>query len=340
MPDLISYAEKLATDPPIEVYKKLMKLFSAAQLSTLTKPVASNERAVKFYNKAKAEYEQLATKYEQMVGDYKAQGVGVARFSITAICDFVAMCMMMIAVGSQRVEDLKSQLRGQQGSGPFQTKAGDRAYILHENSRAQDFTKIMKDWCTQKKSGIVQFKFPAGDDLHTFAVERALGQSNQPEFIVYQGYQNTYSLSHFLRIQSVWKDDALDALHQGLWEEEVQNGTAKYKAYKGDDGYWAKVWLPQLENAERASKCIGGKQRLGVDDLNQYVIQPLAIMLSGQLENARYINLTGSPTTSNISSAYMILLMCDAVDSSEFAANCQELYKVPGGLTKYAEWSA
>lgn len=340
MTELISYAEELATNPPVEVYKKLMKLFSAEQLATLTKPVASNAKAVQYYNKAKAEYEQLATKYEQMVNDYKQYGVEVAKFSITAICDFVAMCMMMIAVGSQRVEDLKSLLRRKEPGGPFTTKAGDRAYILHGDSRAQDFAKIMGDWCTLKRNGIVQFKFPAGDDLHTFAVERALGQTNQPEFIVYQGYQNTYSLPHFLRIRSLWKDDALDAFHQGLWQAEVQNGTTRYKEYKGDDGYWAKVWLPQLENAERASKCVGGKQRLVDDELNQHVLRPLAAMLGGQLDNARYIELTGSPTISNISSAYMILLMCDDVDSTRFETNCQELYNVPDKLTKYAEWSA
>jgi len=337
MADLIPYAEKLALDPPVKVFKELMKMMSAEQLIDLdkSKPSSIEKKALEYWTISRQQAEQLVTKYEQTVKDYGDQGVGVANFSVTATCDFVAMCMMMIGAGAKRVEALKQVILGQKNAGSFATSNTDRAYLFKGQGAARDFQTQLDKWCDLKGNGIVQFKFPAGGDLHTFAVERAPGPNDKPEFVVYQGYQNTYSLAHFLRLRSLWKDDALDRFHESIWKAEVKTGHTRYKEYKGEHGYWAKVWLPQLENVERAVKRIGSEQRLDRNALARDVLTPIATMLSGTLPNANYINLTGSPTSSNISSEYVMVLMCDQVEPQTFAANHAELDRGPDGLTKY-----
>src|SRR6185503_8817873 len=113
------------------------------------------------YNKDKAAAEAIANKWNQMEQDW---GRPAALFSVTSICDFIAMCMMMIGAGSQRIEDLKAKIRGQTRAGSFTTTAGDHAYLLLKGvNGAKEFDRIMEAWCTSKGNGIVQFKFPAGD---------------------------------------------------------------------------------------------------------------------------------------------------------------------------------
>src|SRR5882672_12417698 len=220
MTDLIVYAKTLATNPPTKVYKKLVQLFSKEQLAMLGAPPFPDPdgRKKRLYDKTKAECEALANNWDQMISnpDYGKYAADIARFSVTAICDFVAMCMMMIAAGSARVEALKAAILGQNKAGTFETKFKDRAYLINSNDSRQ-FLSVMKTWCGLQNNGIVQFKFVANSDFHTFAVERAPGKNEQPEFIVYQAYQNTYSLSHFLKVQDVWTDDALDRLRELRW---------------------------------------------------------------------------------------------------------------------------
>ena len=74
------------------------------------------------------------------------QGWGklAALFSVTSICDFIAMCMMMIGSGSQRIEDLKKAIRGKDKAGIFKTAANDRAYLLTGIRRRSSSTRSWK----------------------------------------------------------------------------------------------------------------------------------------------------------------------------------------------------
>jgi hypothetical protein len=332
MTDLIAHAEKLATEPPEKVYKKIMQLFSEAQLAELanseTKYKDVLESDKKWFEENQKQAKAIANIWDQTVQDL---GLGVAQFKATATCDFVAMCMMMIAAGSARVEDLKAVVRDGKPSGTSTTPT-DRAYVF-ERGQTKKFLETLDAWCKLENNGIVQFKFLANSDYHTFAVERAPDQKGQTAFIVYQGYQNTYSLSHFLAVQDLWNDFALNKVHWQQFASLNKNEKGRYKS--GYQDYSEKVVLPQLKKVSAAVECVGGEQRLTRETLGLNVLEPLGEMLAGKLGKAVYSKMTGSSTSNDVSTNRMIVLMCDQVDPKTFEANRKALYDCPNDLTIY-----
>jgi hypothetical protein len=334
MTNLIPYAEALAKKPPVDVYKQLMKLFSEAQIKTLDPSDA-------YYKQTKEEYEAIASKWDSMVANY---GEDIASFSVMAICDFVAMCMMITAAGSARVEALKAALHGRQRTTIVDTSYGDRAcLLLKQDTQAvwEKFRSLLSDWCKLDKNGIVQFKFPAENDLHTFVIERAPESevNDTREFIVYQGYQNTYSLELFLGIEESDDrgDDVQERFHKKLWERREVEDRYKNGTYARYDAAVVSLQRTRIHNVALQ---IGNKQKLNLVELNQKVIAPLAKMLRVGATNDEYVKLTGSPTTSDpIRSDYMIMLMCDQVAPGNFGTNCKELEQAIENLTTYVEYS-
>jgi hypothetical protein len=69
------------------------------------------------------------------------------------------------------------------------------------------------------------------------------------------------------------------------------------------------------------------------------VIKSLAIMLDAELDRERYAALTGSHTTNNVRSDYMMVLICDKLDPNVFESNLKSLYGPPQNVTKYLECS-
>lgn len=335
MTDLIPYAETLAAKPPIDVYKALMKIISDAQLKALgPRPSDNFPKLQDEYDLEKKNREALANNWELML----KSGEDFALFKVTSICDFVAMCMMMIAAGSARIEALKAKLRNQKGSGVFDTNFPDDHACLFKRGEVKKFLDTMKKWCGLEGNGIVQFKFPANVDLHTFAVERTPGLDGKPRFIVYQGYQSVYTLSNFLGKTDVKKDSGLAKVHQAIWDgmDELEKKSNLYKNQFSN--YWEKKVVPQLENIEGAKSIVGDEQRLSYDVLEFMILKPLAEMLRAQVARGDYIAITGSNSTSQtFRTNYMIVLMCDQVSPSKFEANCQALYACPGDLTEYAD---
>jgi hypothetical protein len=340
--ELITYAKWVALDPPIAVYQALTKLASEAQLKDLggpppepKDPKAANYQAQlvawNLYNKTKKEVQEFADNWGKLVKEY---GEASAEFKLTSICDFTAMSMMMIAAGSARVEALKTAIRGRTQAGSIDTASKDHAHVF-DRSGAAKFRAAVDTWCNLEKSGILQFKFPANGALHTFAVERIPVDKGKPEFIVYQSYEGTYTLSHFLNTQGIWNDSTLFNVHKQRWAEMSDSDK---KEYNGDySEYRTEVVLPQLRNIELAMKWIGAGQRLDYDTLDLRVLYPLEDMLSGSISSWNYLRMTGSPATSKTFSApYLIVLMCDYVTPSDFEANGEALYACPKDLTEYA----
>lgn len=346
MANLIKYAEALAKEPPTKVYKKLMGLFSKAQLALLGNPPRRppdnppnpNDWDYKRmviawdgYQQSVAQCQALANNWDLMVNGH---GDKFALFKVTAICDFVAMCMMMIAAGSARIEELKAAIRGKKAPFFLETKSEDRAYLIEHGRK--DFLRVMKPWCELENNGIVQFKFPANQDLHTFAIERAVDDDGKSKFIVYQGYQDVYSLSHFLGIQSVWDDPALATAHKAIWDSLSKGDRGCYQNQYGV--FQEKFLSPQLKNVDAARKWVGNRQRFTYDDLLLRVLAPLAKMLEAEISHEGYVEITGSSSADKtIAAPWMIVFMCDKVSPEEFEANRKALYDCPADLTEYAE---
>lgn len=334
MTDMFLYAKRVAGDPPSNIYIKLMQLFSQAQLADLGAPPDDNalEEAKATYKDEKQKREAVANKWSQMIDDY---GFDVARFSITASCDFMAMCMMMIAAGSARTEGLKAAIRDQKSPGTFKVSDVDRAYLIGRG-HAEEFRSAMKTWCKLKGNGIVQFKFCA-NDRHTFAVERTPDKNEQAEFIVYQAYQNTYSLSHFLKLKGVWNDSTLTKVQRQRWAE--MSDVMKRSCKNDYTTYYQKFLIPELQNIEIARNWIGAGQRLTYDDLDVRVLEPLEMMLDGTTSHEDYIRMTGSPSNADkYQVPDIIVLMCDQVAPEQFGANYRALYETPTHLTTYADY--
>jgi hypothetical protein len=341
MPSLIKYAQLLAQKPPVNTYKRTMQLASQEQLASIEEQVnlGNMKEGDDIYNESRKNALRAASKYEDMLKD---NGQDVATFSITSICDFTAMCAMMIAAGSKRIEALKAAVRGKKATTVVETEAGDHAYVFSKPDKpnADDpgaFQKILNGWCQAKDNGngIVQFKFPAGGDFHTFAVERISTNKKETRFVVYQAYQNTYSLAHFLGLRSVWEDDALTLHHKQVYKEESKKGEFAVK-YKSEQDYFDKGVKQQFNNIDTVVAHIGRGQELDANALNERVITPLMTMLRGQLQKNVYVSLTGSSTSSGrIGTPSMFVLMCHQVSPDQYEENCRALYEVPNDLTIY-----
>ena len=327
MTSLIKYAEKLATDPPLDVYRRVMKLVSDEQLSGLGPEPEEHELGWEEYQKKKQECLQVAKKDED-----------VAKFSVTSICDFVAMCTMMIGAGSARIEALKQAIHGKQQAGSFETADKDVAHLLlHDGDSAKKLEDLLSTWgkLKGKGNGVVQLKFPAGGDFHTFAVERVSPDNAETRFVVYQAYQNTYSLAHFLG-RSPSEDEALDKYHRQVYEAAQESQKGDIAIYKKYESYYNKEVKRQFENITTAAANIGKEQLLTAEELKVRVTAPLANMLRGEIRKKDYVDLTGSPTkTARLKADFMFVLMCNQVSPDKYDANCKALYRVPNDLTTY-----
>jgi hypothetical protein len=337
MTSMMEYAEKLAMNPPVVAYQRVMKLNSADQLAMLELDVKEGrlKKTDKDWEAMQQAAIKIASKYEDMKKEF---GEGVAKFSVTSICDFIAMCTMVIGAGIQRIEDLKSVLHGKTEATALKTNAGDQAFLFlaNENS-SKSFEQILSEWCQGKGNGVVQFKFPAGGDFHTFAVERFLTRNNATRFSVYQAYQNTYSLAHFLGLRSPSNDPTLVDYHKLVWKSSSETGELQ-RRYKGKyDQYLEKDVKQQFANIELVGRTIGGKQELDAKALQTQVIQPLATMLRGSLNKKGYASLTGSSTkTFQIQTRCMAVLMCHQVSPENYKQNWAALYDNPA-ITNYLD---
>lgn len=344
MTDLLDHAEKLASEPPTLVYKALTTIGAQTQLKLLGNPppvpqspddpAYKKQQALRAkYDKDKADWEDYADNWTTLSRKY---GEDVARFTVTAICDFTAMCMMMIAAGIPRIEALKTAIRQRDRAGctELQNKSGDCAWLFDRKS-AGDFLAAMETWCGKNANGIVQFKFPANGDFHTFAVERARASNGRREFIVYQSYEGTYTLSHFLHQTDVWNDDTLHKIYDQRWASMPEHTR---KLYHNDfKVYGSKVLVPKMDNIELAMKWTGSGQHHSYDDLYNLVLFPLDMMLTETCPRDSYIRMTGSPSTDKeFTTPYLIALMCNELAPDSFAANRTALYSNPQGLTEYA----
>lgn len=343
MTDMLEYARQLASQPPTRVYKALTAIGAQTQLRLLgdappvpqksDDPAYEKQQALRAkYDKDKADWESYADNWTTLSQKY---GEDVARFTVTAICDFTAMCMMMIAAGVPRIEALKTAIRERTRAGctELQNGSGDCAWLFDRKSGG-DFLTTMETWCGTNANGVVQFKFPANGDFHTFAVERARASNGRREFIVYQSYEGTYTLSHFLNQTDVWTDDALHKIYDQRWAAMSEYTK---KLYKNDfKVYGSKVLVPKMDNIELAMKWTGSGQHHGYDDLYNLVLLPLDMMLTETCPRENYIRMTGSPSTDKeFTTPYIIALMCNDVAPASFAANWSALSN-PQGLTEYA----
>jgi hypothetical protein len=340
MTSLMEYAEELAMSPPVVAYQRIMKLNSEDQLAMLDSLV--NQGMYKETDPSLQSMRQaaikIASKYEDMKKEY---GEPVAKFSVTSICDFIAMSTMVIGAGIERIEALKRVLHGKTETTVLKTDAGDQAFLFlanvanskSDNSKA--FEQILSGWCQGKGNGVVQFKFPAGGDFHTFAVERISTQNNATRFIVYQAYQNTYSLAHFLGLVSAPKDNALASYHKLVWDSS--KGKGDFIRYRDYNDYVNRNVQQQFQNIDRVTGAIGGKQELDANALKVGVIQPLATMLKGGLPKKDYASLTGSSTsTFQLQTRCMAVLMCHEVSPQNYKQNCAALYNNPA-ITNYLD---
>ena len=343
MTDMLDHAKKLASEPPTLVYKALTTIGSQTQLRLLGNPppVPQNpddptykkQQALRAkYDKDKTDWEDYADNWTTLSRKY---GEDVARFTVTAICDFTAMCMMMIAAGIPRIEALKTAIRARMTAGYTEPESGvgDRAWLFDRKSGSR-FLPTMEEWCGVNQNGIVQFKFPANGDFHTFAIERARDKNGKREFIVYQSYEGTYTLSHFLNQTDVWKDDTLHKIYDQRWASMPEHTR---KLYNNDfKVYGSKILVPKMDNIELAMKWTGSAQHHGYDDLYNLVLLPLDMMLTETCPRENYIRMTGSPSTDKeFTTPYLIALMCNDVAPASFAANWSALSN-PLGLTEYA----
>ena len=274
MTDMLDYAKRLASAPPRPVYKALTTIGSRTQLRLLgdrpRAPQDLNDPMYKEQHEAQAKYDNNKADWTAYADNWatltRLYGEDVARFTVTAICDFTAMCMMMIAAGIPRIEALKTAIRARTTAGYTDPDigVGDRAWLFDRNSGSR-FLATMEEWCGVNQNGIVQFKFPANGDFHTFTVERARDKNGKREFIVYQSYEGTYTLSHFLNQTPVWNDETLQGIYDRRWRAMPPTGRSLYhNDYKV---YGAKVLVPTMENIEVVSKWTGSGQHHSYDDL-------------------------------------------------------------------------
>jgi hypothetical protein len=329
MKNLMPFAEVLAKEPPVVIYKRMQRL--------LADEVARVEKEDATY---------IAEVFESNV---KELGLKTATYIVGAICDLTAMCMMMVAAGVPRIEKMKAALtktahdnraavKNQQ---PVKTglvwedkDLGDHAYLYDKNS-SDKFEKVLQDWCILKGNGVVQFKFDAEGDWHTFTVERVQDKDTPPVFLVYQSYQNIYRLLDFLGMG----DQSDQAAHNSAafpvpstWKnnKKKQNDIAKGRQEFADKA---------LKRIESTAGLIGRKQALSLKTFESRVLQPLTAMVAGQISNSDYVLLTASATDkAQVGITHsMGVMMCDTVLPEKFEGNLTDLLKPHADLTPYAE---
>ncbi|MCP4138621.1 MAG: hypothetical protein GY754_47130 [bacterium] len=62
-----------------------------------------------------------------------------------------------------------------------------------------EFGNMIEAWLSDKRTGLAQFKINKG--MHTFVVEKLHDANGNPLFRLYQAYQGTYTLNHFLGLK-------------------------------------------------------------------------------------------------------------------------------------------
>lgn len=309
MASLLPYAQMLAANPPTEVYRTIMKW-------------DADNRHVANYN----------DELERRNGVY---GEEATAYFVGAICDLTAMSMMMVAAGTRRIEAMKASLRNLQnnptGLVVGDQNAADRVYFYRSTDDADTFETLLTDWCARQGNSIIQLKFLAKGDWHTFAIERIHDANRDPQFIVYQSYQNVYRLKDFLGLGTQQEQTNHMSV---VWNDmgNVNNGGERLV-------YGNRLVTFTNQNLARirtAAQYIGGGSTLDTNTLRQKVITPLKGMLAADVRNADYVNMTGSPTKGRIGMSFVAVLMCDPVSPNDFKTNYAELRKA-NGLTMYPE---
>ncbi|MFL5345015.1 MAG: hypothetical protein ACJ8AT_09480 [Hyalangium sp.] len=312
MSTLLPCANDLAKNPPVDIYQVLMNWW-AKDLGKDNPGVEKN-----WANQCKLE------------GGEKA-----ATFSVEATCDMAAMCIVMAAAGVTRIEAMKGAIRAavkkEIKNQVFADNAtGDQVYLFKEKKNAKEFAKLFERWCGLEGNGVVQLKFKAKYDWHTFAVERVWDKDKDkiPLFLVYQAYQNVYRLTDFLG----WGNNKEQADHLALvWKYMKEKDQSEFK---GMDGFIE----PILERTVATAKTIGSGKPLDVVSLTKYVLDPLTNMLAGGVSNKDYVLMTASGATDNtLSTDTMAVLMCDHVSPGEYKKNYLALRELPKELTMYPE---
>jgi len=318
MDTLLPYAEKLAKQPPVDVYKALNG----------------------WYEKyLKARFKQDFGVDKVWDTNVEKDGLAAATYAVGAICDLTAMSMMMVAAGVSRVEKMKNALRTTEernedanrkvrGRVFEDANLGDRAYIYDSNG-TNTVKGLLDTWCNLKGNGVVQLKFNPGGDWHTLAIERVQEKEQDPSFIVYQSYQNVYRLLDFMGL-----GDAKDqATHQAkAWKPDGKNED-------DDQGQLKQAFIERMvERIGQTADNIGKKQLLTLGNLKLRVLNPICSMLAGPISNEDYVLLTASTTQAKqVSASLLGLMVCDTVKASEYSKNYDEYLQPHADLTSYVE---
>ncbi len=303
MANLLPYAQMLAANPPTEVYREIMKW-------------EAQTRGIQNYD---AWQDWLDAGYTEQAATY----------FVGAICDLTAMSMMTVAAGVDRIEAMKASLRAlqanQSGTVIGDDNTPDRVYFYRQANQADAFETLLTNWCARNGNSVIQLKFLARVDWHTFCIERIHEANQDPQFLIYQSYQNVYRLQDFLGLGS----QADQTAHmQRVWAT-LDNGDKG--VYQRNEQTFINTNLTRISNAANA---IGCGNKLDTATLRQRVITPLKSMLAGELANATYIRMTGSPLRSNAYTNFIAVLMCDTVAPNTFNQNYADLRKATG-LTMY-----
>ncbi len=259
-----------------------------------------------------------------------------------SICDLVSYIVMRIALGADRMERLEKL----QGSNDLADGAGSVRRFTDSNA----FSQYMNTWVESDSPGVVQFKFAANDDVHTFAAERYTSDGAK-KFQVYQGYQGGYRLSDFLGItdpkafllprimnekvhqhynKPLWRDNATKSMTQHDFEfnkECPEKGTSKdaEKVRK----QWAKTQqevFKELNDQVAAVKQTSNhlREEMGADAFKSDVISPLSSMVQGGATGAAYQRLSGHKASDTVTCG-RILVVTGNYDDSKIEANFRSL---------------
>jgi hypothetical protein len=294
----------LAANPPTEVYREIMKWDAQQRNDQNYVDVWQQWRNAGFTDEA-------------------------ATYFVGAICDLTAMSMMMVGAGTNRIEAMKASLRNlqanQSGRVIGDDNSVDHVHFFRQAGQANAFETLLTNWCARDGSGVVQLKFIANRDWHTFCIERIHEANQDPAFLIYQSYQNAYRLQDFLGLGTqVAQTDHM----RRVWSAFDGGDKA---IYQRNEQTFINASLARISNA---ANYLGCGAKFDTATLRQRVITPLRQMLAGQLPNATYVQMTGSPLRNNAYTPFMAVLMCDTIDSNTFKQNYADLRKATG-LTMY-----